>query len=275
MKKIHILIFLFFLCSCKKVNFYSYEQLHQTGTTVAIRELNLNRKIHSYSSPNSYMSEFGDYNMVYLFDSIDIRHYYPSYEARSMLPVACLDTIEIEGSKFCIQNLLIDEEFGLPEIQHAYLFNEKQKKYLLLTGNDIYDRGIGHLYWVLLFDITDKKNVVSIVPVAQARCNKVYASHPSFIGDFNKDGKVDICLFCENVTFDNFVKNNIHEDIYVYNIENDSLVKVPRYKLIIDQNNKNRIYYIGSNKWFYPLNGSNTRPKEFEFIFPQDTNYKD
>jgi hypothetical protein len=274
-----------FLGRKKQHTFYSYDLLHRNNTKIVAKKIKLAYDVFIDSVHTDFKNEVRFYR-VPLDTTIGITHISPGNAARTggifdirprtpgviLAPEFPNDTFIIANNYFCAQEILNDTLYTAPQIAEAFVLEENERKYLLLnTIND----NLRYIFFCqsLLFDISNDKK---IVPIKSTFCNYIFSSkQPTYIGDFNQDGKIDFCFLCQDP---NIIEKNL--EINVYNIHNNSFVLLDNYHLTLKQvADTLSAYYIDASKskWFYPLsnffNYYSDKTREFEIYFDSTAYY--
>lgn len=235
--------------------FTNFSDIHNKHTRLKISKIKLNFIAKKIDTQQLYSN-----NIIVLNKDIELSHIYPNYEDRISTFQQMVDTLVIKNKRFCIQQLLNDTVSNIyPNIVQAYLVKQKEQNILCVEGLFMDDVEVSHKRWILFFDLTDIKNIIHIKSI----CNTRYATNTDFLGDFNNDGNIDVCLFNGDT-------------INVFNIHNNTLVQSRKYYLVTERLGNEHIYCVNLNhsNWFYDLKSNNCgNKKKFEFHYIKTHNY--
>ena len=192
--------------------------------------------------------------------SLNLKHKYSYFGMRDIIGVNT-DTLYLLDTTYCIQSLLNDSII-CPGIIAAYKMALQHKKYLLLIVRDECTNGMDNFNWDLLFDISDR-HIVKWIPLnMDNELLKPYYGNflnttPTYFGDFNNDGALDLCFYSKNY-------------IIPYAIKNDSAVIIPDHYLKISNSDSEGwciAIDLSQSKWFSPIISKHISGENCNFQF--------
>ncbi len=283
MKSYLLLPFLAFGIGCTQPNpnFYNYKNLHQEGTEIAFEVLPLSRAVSCYFVKDDFdWSEYYSndsvpkgYFKLYKIDlnlAIKLKHIFPSLNDRCSLNTELTkDTLTIYDQPFEMQKLLGESYKQIePEITDAFIFSDKERKILGIQGLAA-QNGVAppRTRWVLFFDITDTMKIRVIQNLSVYKKISAQETTPyHYIGDFNRDGKIEVCLGKEKygkIDYDTFK---------VFTIIGDELVLDKNHQFVLNYDYEKGIVYIDTKrtKWYYDFQEELYKlpPKKREIVYP-------
>ena len=143
------------------------------------------------------------YRIWTLNKQFNIKHFATTHSG-DKIPILENDSIGIINQVFSINDLyyksvIINNNWDYKNnpmisfVCKSFYFEFYKKKYLLIHIKDKQINGYNPFMFSLLFDITEGKSVIPI-PIGET----LFTDKPNYIGDFDKNNKLDIIVFNNN-----------------------------------------------------------------------------
>ena len=237
--------------------FTDFKQLHNKMTFVKTIEL----KAHAGSSKRVYRSDNIVFDSSFLFFQIDslikeynLVHIHPNFDLKLTIDAANLDTINFMDTRYCVTDIFPSATYGV-EVSKIYkIILNKESYILLLTKEDKGGRNYGD--YPFLFNVSDPRRWER-VKIEKILNKKTIFSKPYYVGDFNLDKKLDICLLDRDL-----------ELIKVYSVLGSNLQEIENKYIKLKMMNDGKCFKLlkSESHWFYDLDFKKTsRGCEFNF----------
>lgn len=182
----------------------------------------------------------GEYH--YMIDSIfDIKYIKYNFSGIDSISIY-KDKLQILGHEITIDSLFYGEDFSKDKISRVsalnriYNFNFSGREYICFYIQDVTNPSSMLNTDILLFDITNKNNLMLILHDYQASENL------KCFGDFNKNKKLDYAFWSFGDSF--------QDTLNMFELNDNKFELIKNKYILIDENEKG--YYINSDKskWF-------------------------